>query len=554
MTKPQEFEPSNMFTTQVGALWKSEQNLGNLGFQLGGGGGHGGAAAEQQPFEVPYFDTSHEKVETRDNELVPPSLSDLLFKIDSGEIEVVSVDADVAQEMDARRERETLQTAARAAAAPARVAQQQDSSPEQAQRLQQMRHEQILKEQQLASEIHLQRLLVEQRATALAHHQAQMAEAERGMGGVHLQQHRQGQQQASGAPPATSLSASGSAWTPGVGAFGGGGAGGGAGGGGASAFPVGGAASAPAFGMARFEPSRRPYETYEYGPGPAPAPAPYGGPQSGVGIPPGGTMGGAAYGQHGGARGAMQEAGYYFVDGHPVHPMQMQQRLQQQAHEQQHHHQHQQQQQRQQQQQHRTHGGRGGGGGRDGVAQRYRGRGGARERNGGGQQRGGGGRSGNGNTSDKIVVPKIQQGVEQRRTVMIRNIPNRYTRKLLRRLLDDKVAACYDFLYLPIDFTNGCNMGYAFINMVNAEAIVKLHNAFHRSRWPKFRSSKVCSLCFARVQGKAALINLFERCVVTIFCSLLLLLLLLPTPPLACVAHTNCCPPPTRTHVILSPS
>ena len=58
-------------------------------------------------------------------------------------------------------------------------------------------------------------------------------------------------------------------------------------------------------------------------------------------------------------------------------------------------------------------------------------------------------------------------------------------------LLDDKVKALYDFLYLPIDFTNGCNMGYAFVNMVDEQAIVKLHGSFQGSRWPKFRSSKV---------------------------------------------------------------
>jgi hypothetical protein len=59
-------------------------------------------------------------------------------------------------------------------------------------------------------------------------------------------------------------------------------------------------------------------------------------------------------------------------------------------------------------------------------------------------------------------------GEDRRTTLMIKNIPNKYTQKMLLATIDESFKGQYDFFYLPIDFKNKCNVGYAFINMVRS--------------------------------------------------------------------------------------
>ena len=69
----------------------------------------------------------------------------------------------------------------------------------------------------------------------------------------------------------------------------------------------------------------------------------------------------------------------------------------------------------------------------------------------------------------------------------------------------------YDFFYLPIDFKNRCNVGYAFINFVEPDLIIEFSKEFQGHRWNNFNSGKVCDITYARIQGQAAMVARFQN-------------------------------------------
>ncbi|KAG4957197.1 hypothetical protein JHK84_043145 [Glycine max] len=111
----------------------------------------------------------------------------------------------------------------------------------------------------------------------------------------------------------------------------------------------------------------------------------------------------------------------------------------------------------------------------------------------------------------QLNLDKIKSGEDTRTTLMIKNIPNKYTSKMLLAAIDENHRGTYDFLYLPIDFKNKCNVGYAFINMLSPSLIIPFFETFNGKKWEKFNSEKVASLAYARIQGKSALVSHFQN-------------------------------------------
>ena len=109
-----------------------------------------------------------------------------------------------------------------------------------------------------------------------------------------------------------------------------------------------------------------------------------------------------------------------------------------------------------------------------------------------------------------INIENIIKGVENRTTVMIRHIPNKYTYKNLQEEIDPVCKNKYDFLYLPLDSGNDCNLGYAFINFINPLHIVHFYFTFKSRRWLYFNSLKECDLTYAKFQGTEFISN-FEK-------------------------------------------
>mmetsp|Transcript_74801 Transcript_74801/g.173283 ORF Transcript_74801/g.173283 Transcript_74801/m.173283 type:complete len:530 (+) Transcript_74801:234-1823(+) len=122
-----------------------------------------------------------------------------------------------------------------------------------------------------------------------------------------------------------------------------------------------------------------------------------------------------------------------------------------------------------------------------------------RERDGGVQGAGDGGGSGAEGKDSNQETPSVYT------TVMLRNIPNKYTREMLVKQLSVDFYGQFDFMYLPIDFKNKCNVGYGFINFRTVEACEKFVKDFHgvdvRKCLPGLNSKKVVEVTPARVQG-----------------------------------------------------
>mmetsp|Transcript_31141 Transcript_31141/g.58416 ORF Transcript_31141/g.58416 Transcript_31141/m.58416 type:complete len:488 (+) Transcript_31141:89-1552(+) len=87
-------------------------------------------------------------------------------------------------------------------------------------------------------------------------------------------------------------------------------------------------------------------------------------------------------------------------------------------------------------------------------------------------------------------------------TVMLRNLPNKYSQQmLLEELNQSGFAGGYDFMYLPIDPETHANRGYAFINFVTPEFAWLARTTYEGQKMGKFNSEKLVSVVPAALQG-----------------------------------------------------
>ena len=99
-----------------------------------------------------------------------------------------------------------------------------------------------------------------------------------------------------------------------------------------------------------------------------------------------------------------------------------------------------------------------------------------------------------------LNLDDIVTGKDIRTTVMIRNIPIKYTDQILTNDLSE-FNGKYDCLYMPYDYEKNGNKGYAFINFVNPLHILYFYEKFNGKKWIHFESSKICELNCAHFQG-----------------------------------------------------
>jgi hypothetical protein len=117
--------------------------------------------------------------------------------------------------------------------------------------------------------------------------------------------------------------------------------------------------------------------------------------------------------------------------------------------------------------------------------------------------------------SQHLAVSKISHDPSAHyTTVMLRNLPNKYTRAMLLDMLDaEGFSGSFTFVYLPIDFKTHAGLGYAFVDLISPSEAQKLREHFEGfSRWV-LASDKVCTVSWSHPeqQGHAAHVERYRN-------------------------------------------
>jgi len=101
-------------------------------------------------------------------------------------------------------------------------------------------------------------------------------------------------------------------------------------------------------------------------------------------------------------------------------------------------------------------------------------------------------------------------------TLMLRNLPNKYTRDMLLEEISRRgLLQHMDFFYLPIDTRHACNVGYCFINVTSSAAADLFREAFNGVRLKQVRSKKTCFVGLGQIQGLQANIDAYRNSAIT---------------------------------------
>ncbi|KAI8993853.1 RNA recognition motif 2-domain-containing protein [Trametes punicea] len=110
-----------------------------------------------------------------------------------------------------------------------------------------------------------------------------------------------------------------------------------------------------------------------------------------------------------------------------------------------------------------------------------------------------------------LDIAAIESGADTRTTVMIKNIPNKMSDKDLLNFINKVCPRRIDFMYLRMDFQNGCNVGYAFVNFITVQDLLHFAKTQLGVKWNMYSSEKVLQMCYATYQGKESLVEKFKN-------------------------------------------
>mmetsp|Transcript_8656 Transcript_8656/g.14052 ORF Transcript_8656/g.14052 Transcript_8656/m.14052 type:complete len:537 (-) Transcript_8656:133-1743(-) len=103
--------------------------------------------------------------------------------------------------------------------------------------------------------------------------------------------------------------------------------------------------------------------------------------------------------------------------------------------------------------------------------------------------------------------------IEEQTTLLLRNLPEAFTRTTLQNLLNTKTfQGRYDFIYMPMNFRTKASFGYAFVNFVGHKDAQECYDLFHGYTSWEMPSSKVCDVSWSSMhQGLPAHIDRYRN-------------------------------------------
>lgn len=110
-------------------------------------------------------------------------------------------------------------------------------------------------------------------------------------------------------------------------------------------------------------------------------------------------------------------------------------------------------------------------------------------------------------SNDELVIDLDRIFEIGNTSLNIKNIPNKYSKRMLLELFDEDFKDTYNFFYLPMDLDQKCNLGFAFINMNDPSHVKEFYLKFHGKKWPKFNSEKICEVRYARLGNIEDIMN-----------------------------------------------
>ena len=110
-----------------------------------------------------------------------------------------------------------------------------------------------------------------------------------------------------------------------------------------------------------------------------------------------------------------------------------------------------------------------------------------------------------------IDMKRIIYLEDRRTTLMIKNIPNKFSRDLILKIINQEFEGAYDLFVLPTDANGYKNFGYSFINFTNTYYIPYFYFIFNDKKWPNTNSKKVCEITYSKIQGRNNLISHYSN-------------------------------------------